>query len=109
MFRSKRICIVFQIILLIWFFLDMIGVYFGNSFLVARSYQDDGVFFLIYLATVLLFIFKEKNRKMGSCGFYGTLVYHPISFPRMVYDFWLRCNGKNRRKNQILFQGLKVA
>lgn len=69
MFRSKKICIVFQIILLIWFFLDMIGVYFGNSFLMARSYQDDGVFFLIYLATVLLFIFKEKIGKWAVAVF----------------------------------------
>lgn len=38
----------------------MIGVYFNNGYLVTRSYKDDGIFFLIYSATVLLFVFKEK-------------------------------------------------
>ena len=80
MFRSKRICIVFQIILLIWFFLDMIGVYFGNSFLVARSYQDDGVFFLIYSATVLLFVFKEKSEN-GLLRFLRHFGLSPNFFP----------------------------
>ena len=47
----------------------MIGVYFGNSYLVTRSYQDDGVFFLIYLVTVLLFIFKDKIGKWAVAVF----------------------------------------
>ena len=66
---KKQTCIVFQITLLIWFFLDMTGVYFGDSYLVTRSYQDDGVFFLIYSATVLLFIFKEKIGKWAVAVF----------------------------------------
>ena len=66
---KKQTCIVFQIILLVWFFLDMIGVYFGDSYLVTRSYQDEGAFFLIYLATVLLFIFKEKIGKWAVAVF----------------------------------------
>ena len=49
--------------LLIWFFLDMVGVYFKDSYLVTRSYKDDGLFFLIYLAAVLLFVFYEKAGK----------------------------------------------
>ena len=57
---KKRYCIIPQILLLFWFFLDMTGVYFRNTYLVARSYKDDGIFFLIYLVTIILFIFKEK-------------------------------------------------
>lgn len=49
--------------LLLWFFLDMIGVYFGDKCLVTQSYKDDGIFFMIYLTTVLLFVFKEKIGK----------------------------------------------
>ena len=60
---KKRYCIILQILLLFWFFLDMIGVCFGNTCLVTRSYKDDGIFFLIYLATVILFIFTEKVGK----------------------------------------------
>lgn len=38
----------------------MTGVYFKDSYLVTRSYKDDGIFFIIYFVTVILFIFKEK-------------------------------------------------
>lgn len=57
---KKRNCILFQIILLVWFFLAMTGVHFGDKCLVTRSYADDGLFFVIYLITVLLFAYKEK-------------------------------------------------
>ncbi|MBR1663652.1 MAG: hypothetical protein IJ696_04915 [Ruminococcus sp.] len=60
---KKRYCIITQTLLLLWFFLDMTGVYFSNSYLVTRSYKDDGLFFLIYLAAMILFIFKEKIGK----------------------------------------------
>lgn len=60
---KKKYCIIPQILLLLWFFLDMTGLYFGDSYLVARSYKDDGIFFLIYLGTVLLFVFKDNVGK----------------------------------------------
>jgi hypothetical protein len=60
---KKKYCIIMQIILLLWFFLDMTGVYFGNMCLVARSYKDDGLLFIIYLIAVILFIYKEKVGK----------------------------------------------
>ena len=60
---KKRYCIITQTLLLLWFFLDMTGVYFSSSYLVTRSYKDDGLFFLIYSAVMILFIFKEKIGK----------------------------------------------
>lgn len=60
---KKKYCIITQTLLLLWFFLDMTGVYFSNSYLVTRSYKDDGLFFLIYLVAMILFIFKEKIGK----------------------------------------------
>ena len=60
---KKRYCIITQTLLLLWFFLDMTGVYFSNSYLVTRSYKDDGLFFLIYLVAMILFSFKEKIGK----------------------------------------------
>lgn len=60
---KKIYCITAQVVLLIWFFLDMTGFYFGDVCLVTRSYKDDGIFFLIYLTAVLLFIAKEKIGK----------------------------------------------
>ena len=46
---KKIYCIISQVVLLIWFFLDMTGLYFGDKCLVTTSYKDDGLFFLIYL------------------------------------------------------------
>ena len=60
---KKRVFMISQILLLAWFFLDMTGVYFKECYLVTRSYKEDGIFFLIYLVCVLLFIFKEKAGK----------------------------------------------
>jgi hypothetical protein len=59
----KKTCITLQIMLLVWFSLDMIGISFGDKCLVTQSYKDDGIWFLIYLATVILFIVKDKVGK----------------------------------------------
>ena len=64
----KRYCIVAQIVLLLWFFLDMTGLYFGNKCLVTRSYKEDGIFFLIYLITIILFLIKENIGKYIVIG-----------------------------------------
>lgn len=55
-----------QLILLVWFFFDMTGLYFGNNCLVTRSYKDDGIFFLIYLASVIVFIVSERTGRWLS-------------------------------------------
>lgn len=60
---KKKYCIVSQILLLLWFFLDMTGLHFGEIYLVTRSYKEDGIFFIIYLGTILLFIFKDNVGK----------------------------------------------
>ncbi len=60
---KKKTFLICQILLLIWFFLDMTGVYFKDCYLVTRSYIDDGLFFLIYLSTVVLFLIKDKIGK----------------------------------------------
>ncbi len=44
-------------------FFAMTGLCFGNKCLVSRSYKDDGIFFLIYLIVVILFIIKEQIGK----------------------------------------------
>ena len=61
--KLKSAFLVTQVLLLAWFFLDMIGVYFKDGYLVTRSYKEDGVFFLIYLSTVVLFIIKDRIGK----------------------------------------------
>lgn len=64
----KNIILFQQVVLLIWFFFAMTGLYFGDNCLVTRSYKDDGIFFLIYLATIILFAVKEHIGKWLSIG-----------------------------------------
>ena len=66
--KLKSAFLVTQVLLLAWFFLDMIGVYFKDGYLVTRSYKEDGIFFIIYLATIVLFIIKEKIGKWAVLG-----------------------------------------
>ncbi|MDL2300272.1 hypothetical protein LJC01_01360 [Clostridiaceae bacterium OttesenSCG-928-D20] len=60
---KKTYCYIAQLVLLLWFFLDMTGLYFGDKCLVTRSYKEDGIFFLVYLITIIVFIVKEKLGK----------------------------------------------
>ena len=60
---KKNFVLIPTILLLMWFFLDMIGISFNNTYLVSRSFDEDGVLFIIYLVSLLLYIFKEKIGK----------------------------------------------
>jgi vanSE protein len=46
----------------------MIGLYFENKCLVTRSYKEDGIFFLIYLITIILFLVKKYIGKYIAIG-----------------------------------------
>jgi hypothetical protein len=46
----------------------MIGIYFGDKNLVTTSYAEDGVFFVLFLFALALFIFKEKAGKYVLSG-----------------------------------------
>ncbi len=61
--KIKKGCIIFQISLLMWFFLDMTGISLGDKCLVSQSYKEDGTFFLIYLVTVIFFVMKVQIGK----------------------------------------------
>ena len=68
---TKKHFLALQVLLLIWFFLDMIGLSVGKHYLVTQSYQEDGIFFLIYLFTVLLFVINDNIGKwlVATCVF----------------------------------------
>lgn len=61
--REKNILYYSTVDIVAMVFLDMTGLCFGNKCLVSRSYKDDGIFFLIYLIVVILFIVKEQIGK----------------------------------------------
>lgn len=60
---SKKICVIFNVWLIIWFFLDMVGFKIRNFILVESAWKDDGVFFLVYILLFVFFCLKEKQGK----------------------------------------------
>ncbi len=99
--NNKRIpFLITQIILLLWFFLDMIGVYFDDAYLVTRSYKDDGVFFLIYLTAVVLFIIKEKIGKWAVTGW--SVIWFIAQFSSHEY---VTLSGNGHENMSRYFEG----
>ena len=78
--RGKRIVIITNLLLLVWFFLDMVGVSFDGKFLVTRSWQEDGIFFLLYITSFMWFIFKAKSGKIILTAFLILWFSLPIYF-----------------------------
>lgn len=60
---SKKTCIISNLCLIVWFFLDMIGFKIGNFILVQSAWKDDGIFFLIYVVLFMFFCLKERQGK----------------------------------------------
>ncbi len=59
----KKSSILINCVLLLWFFLDMTGVYFENSYLVSTAWREDGIYFIIYLIAFSIFIFHDRIGK----------------------------------------------
>lgn len=90
---KKRVLISINALLLGWFFLAMTGVYVGDKYLVTTSYAEDGIFFLIFLISFLLFIFKEK------IGKYILTVWLGCWFLTQFFSHWYYTiigNGENK-------------
>ena len=79
---TKKNTVLSNLVLLAWFFLDMIGASFGNNILVTRSYKDDGIYFVIFVVALMLFHFKEK------IGRYILLMWLSIWFATQFYSHW---------------------
>ncbi|CCV64745.1 conserved hypothetical protein [Alteracholeplasma palmae J233] len=60
---NKKKCLIINIVLLLWFLLDMIGLKIGNQYLVVQAWKEDGIFFLVYFIIIVVFLFKEKIGK----------------------------------------------
>ena len=96
----KKTCIAFQIILLVWFFLDMIGVYFGDKCLVTQSYKEDGVFFqigkwIVAVWTSIWFVIQflcHEWYTIFNGGIMGSLEGKIKYFSETVQ--WIKIEGK---------------
>ena len=59
----KKMCYFSNILLLIWFFFDMIGLRIGNIILVEEAWKEDGIFLIIYVVVFGIFIWNHKYGK----------------------------------------------
>lgn len=69
---KKKYCIISNIVLLLWYFLAMIGIKFENKYLVTGSYKEDWIFMIIPLIAFIIFIIKE------SIGQYILLLWNSM-------------------------------
>lgn len=95
---KKTYCLIAQVALLLWFFLDMTGLYLGDMCLVTRSYTEDGIFFVIYLIAMIMFFVKEKYGKwfviiFCQCGLPSSLSA-TNGIPFLMMDLWGRWREK---------------
>lgn len=98
--RLKPVFLITQLLLLAWFFLDMIGVYFNDGYLVTRSYKEDGIFFLIYFSAVVLFIIKDR------IGKWAVLIWSVIWFITQFMNHELvTITGNNYEGKMRYFDG----
>ncbi|WP_099205173.1 hypothetical protein [Scatolibacter rhodanostii] len=65
---KKKCCMVANLLLLAWFFLDMAGIYFEDTYLVTRSWKEDGIFMVIFVVALLFFMLREKIGKYILIG-----------------------------------------
>lgn len=80
---KRNVVIAVNLVLLVWFFLDMTGLDVGGRLLVSRAYREDGVFFLIYLVLFSLFLFK------GRMGGYLLLGWLTMWFLTQFTSHWV--------------------
>lgn len=80
---KRNVVIAVNLVLLVWFFLDMTGLDVGGRLLVSRAYREDGVFFLIYLVLFGLFLFK------GRMGGYLLLGWLTMWFLTQFASHWV--------------------
>ena len=90
--KDIKKAIILNIPLLIWFFLDMTGFSIGNNILVTRSYQADGIFLVIYLISLVGFIYKREMENSFT-NMVILLVFSTNVFPLVFYYIW---EGKNK-------------
>lgn len=80
--KAKGITMILNSVLLVWFFLDMIGVSFGEKLLVTGSYQEDGIYFIIFALAFLSFLLKD------TIGKYVLFIWLCLWFVTQFYSHW---------------------
>lgn len=102
-FSTKTVPIIANILLFCWFFLDMIGLYLGDKYLVTTAYKDDGIFMLIYILALLLFIFKEKIGKYFLCVWLALW-----GFTQFISHWYYTISGGGEAKISVFKDAIKL-
>lgn len=100
---KKQYCVCVNILLLGWFFLDMVGVYFEDTYLVTRSWKDDGIFMIIFVAVLFLFIFKDRIGKYILVGWQTLWL-----ITQFVFHEWYIIVGGGEEKMRYFSGSIKL-
>ena len=65
---NKLYVLIPSVILLVWFFLDMVGFNINGKPLVEEAFKDDFIFFVIYVIAIVSFILIDKIGRWVLCG-----------------------------------------
>ncbi|MFW5842126.1 MAG: hypothetical protein ACOCU2_02420 [Bacillota bacterium] len=79
----KTPCIIINVMVLGWFFLDMIGISIQGKPLVEQAYKDDGLFFLIYLGVFIVYLVNPKY------GVYLLIGWLLMWFVSQFFSHWV--------------------
>lgn len=61
--NKKRFAIIANVVLLVWYFLSMVGLKIGRKYLVEGAFEDEWLFMVVPVITFLLYIFLGKTGK----------------------------------------------
>ena len=67
---KKKIAIAANLLLLIWFSMDMFGVKIGDKYLVEGALKEDGMFMIISIIVFLIFLYTDKIGKTIQLGWF---------------------------------------
>lgn len=101
--KKRNKALISNAILLAWFFLDMVGVGFGNNILVTRSYREDWMFFIIFLIVLLWFM------KSDEVGKFVLPIWLLMWFSAQFFSHWyFTIFGPWEGKNKYFEETIKL-
>lgn len=80
--QRKRATIT-NLVLFVWFFLDMTGLFIGSRLLVSQAYREDGIYFLIFTACLIAFWLWKRG------GAYVLSAWLALWFLAQVSSHWV--------------------
>lgn len=100
---NKLYVLIPSVILLVWFFLDMVGFNINGKPLVEEAFKDDFIFFAIYVISILSFVLIDK---IGRWVLSGWLF---MWFVTQFFSHWyLTITGTGLKKIEYFKNTIKL-